>query len=136
MFTMKKSNSLLVLVAMLTLSGCGGVMDARCVHHLAVHAARPRQPLTVSIRSVRDAPFHSEQHLVTDAHGDATATFQSGWSAAFFVLPPLGAVPSRPPKPDYLVLSGSQRFVLSPATPDVQYRYRDGGWFTEASVHP
>ena len=133
---MKKCIPLLSFIAMLALSGCGGVMDARCVHHLAVHTPHPHQSLTVSIRSVRDAPFRSEQHLVTDAHGDATATFQSGWSAAFFVLPPLGAVPSRPPKPDYLVLSGSQRFVLSPATPEVQYRYQDGGWFTEASIHP
>jgi hypothetical protein len=116
----------------LALSGCGGISDHLTTHHLAIHTQRPRQPLTVSVRQTTTGTFHSEQRLTTDAHGDASAAFRSRWGSFFFIIPPIGSIPRRPEKPAYVVQFLGDRFVLSPTTPEAQYQWRDGSWFTDA----
>ena len=132
--------SLLVLaLAAFILSGCGGVADCRATHELNVHVSRHGRPLSerpvsVAMRVEAKAPFMRSQHTATDPAGRAHAAFETMWSAAFVVIPPLGLVPPHPPKPGYAVTIGGKEIVVSPDTPGCTYRWHDGSWHTEASI--
>lgn len=116
------------------LSGCGGVFDRTCVDRVVVHTHHARRQITISIRQPYTGRFQSEQRLATDSRGEILTSFQSPWSGVYIV--PLGSIPRRPPKPEYLVLFAGRRLVLSPAAPDTRYRWRDDGWLTATILHP
>jgi len=135
-----KTGVLLALAFAMASAGCGGVADGIASHRITLHVAHAGQPfagapLGVSIRTYSDIPFSQPQPISTDADGRASAEFRARWGSAFLIIPPIGSVPRHPPKPSYLVTTtnGSQ-FTVSPSTPQCQYRWRDGGWQTDARL--
>jgi hypothetical protein len=118
----------------LTLAGCGGMADTDTTHHLGIHTGRAAQTLTVAIRPYADGSHHSPQTLVTDSHGDAQADFRTLWGSVFLIIPPIGSIPRRPPKPDYLITYRRKTMVVSPTSPATTYRWQSGAWRTETTI--
>jgi hypothetical protein len=86
------------------------------------------------MRSEKSAAFLKGQQITTDTSGRAHATFETMWGAAFLVIPPLGLVPSHPPKPAYAITVADKQFVVSPDSPGVSYRWDHGSWHTQGAV--
>ena len=129
----------LLVASVATLSGCAGVADSTAKHELSVRVSRDGQAvadrhLSVSMRSNGNDPFGRPHEVKTDSVGQAHLTFETRWSGLFFVIPPVGLIPSRPPKPAYTVTVAGKQVVLSPDTPGVTYRWEDGSWHTDASL--
>lgn len=129
----------LVFVSLVALCSCGGVADSIAKHELTVHVSRhghaiANRPVAVSMRPYENVPFSKPHQARTDSAGLAQARFETMWGAAFVVIPPLGLVPSHPPKPVYSVAVAGEQVVVSPDTPGVTYRWEHGSWHTEASV--
>ena len=123
------------------LSACGGVADHSTTHRLSVRVLRrdgqpaAGQSLSAAVRAYPDAPFSAPQSAVTDARGRAEFAFAGRWGSAFLVLPPLGNVPARPPKPDYrLSLAGREQVISAREPAPASYRWEGGDWRTEATV--
>ena len=127
----------LVLVSAI-LCGCGGVADCIANHELMLHVTRRGHPLSerpVAVTMHADKIARSKEHEVTtNTAGEAHTTFETGWSAAFLVIPPVGLVPSRPPKPVYSVTLEGKQLEISPSTPGVVYRWEKGSWHTDAAL--
>jgi hypothetical protein len=90
--------------------------------------------VSVAMRVEANALFMRPQQTTTDGAGRAHAAFETMWSAAFVVIPPLGLVPSHPPKPAYAVTVGGKQLIVSSETPGCTYRWQDGSWHTEALI--
>jgi hypothetical protein len=126
-------------IAGLGLCGCGGVADCRATHELTVRVSRHGHALasravTIAPGDARERRFGKSQQTTTDAAGRAHTSFETMWGAAFVVIPPLGLVPPRAPKPDYAVTVGDHCIIVSPQTPGATYRWQNAGWHTDASI--
>jgi hypothetical protein len=133
------SRTIFLLLAASLLAGCGGIADSTAKHQLAVEVIRNGKPfenqaVRASIRTYSDLPFRSLSPATTDTQGWANFEFQAMWSAALVIIPPLGFVPPRAPKPDYLVFVAGRDQTITPKTSKTTYRWREGGWHTEATV--
>ncbi|SRR6266404_172204 len=127
------------LVAAFAFSGCGGVADAIATHQLDLHVSRhghpmASRPVSVAMRPYENVPFTKPQEISTDASGQAHADFKTMWGSAFLIIPPIGSVPSHPPKPVYSVTVAHKQVFVSGDTPGVTCRWEHGSWRTEASV--
>ena len=137
---MNAMRSLVVLViATAGLNGCGGVADCRAIHEVNVRVSRhghalSQRAVSIAMGDVREEHFSKPHQVTTDAAGRAHTTFETMWGAAFVVIPPLGLIPPRPPKPDYAITVGNQRVLVSPKTPGVTYTWHDGSWHTDGSI--
>ena len=120
--------------------GSGGVADHVAKHSLRVQLLRSGQalagaPIDVSFRAYADTPFSKPQSVTTDSEGRASVEFRARWSSAFLVIPPIGNVPRRAPRPTYLVACGSGNEVaIGPSMPDCNYRWHKRAWETDAKV--
>jgi hypothetical protein len=128
-----------ISLATFLLSGCGGVADCRATHEVTLRVSRHGHTLSgrsvsVAMRAYENVPFGQPHKITTDDTGQAHTTFETMWSAAFVVIPPLGLVPSHPPKPAYTVTVDGKQVVVSKDTPGATYRWEHGSWRTEASV--
>ena len=108
-----------LLPGVLLLSAGGGVADSVTKPQLALHVTRQGKVLrdynlAVAVRLYDHRPFFGSQQIVTDAAGAAHVQFATMWSSAFFIPPPLGNVPSRPPKPVYAMTAGTGQIIVSP----------------------
>jgi hypothetical protein len=136
---MNRRRSIVLLVAAVALSSCGGVADSRAFHQVTIRVNRhghalPERAISIAMGDARKGRFGKPQQTKTDRAGRAQATFETMWGAAFLVIPPLGLVPSRAPKPDYAVTVGTERVIVSPQTASVIYRWEKGSWNTDASI--
>ena len=122
------------LLASFGLYGCGGVADHISTHHLSVRGNKAGQTFTASIKPYPEGTFDSPQTLTTDLQGDANAEFRSRWASAFLIIPPIGNVPWRAPKPSYLISAHGKDTVLLPTSPLTTYRWRGGAWLTETAL--
>ena len=126
-------------IVALAVSGCGGGADAITTHELTLHVTRHGHPIasraiSVAMRPYENVAFTKPQQISTDTSGGAHADFKTMWGSAFLIIPPVGSVPSHPPKPVYAVTVGGKQIFVSPDTPGVTYRWEHGSWHTEASV--
>lgn len=117
-----------------SLSGCGGVADNVTTHRVTVHSRQAALPLTIALRRPKNGAVRAEEHVVTDARGDASAAFRTGWGGFFFIIPPIGSVPRRPERPAFIVTARGQRFELSSASTETHYRWTNHSWQTEATI--
>jgi len=126
-------------LAALSVCGCGGVADAVAIHEVTLHVSRhghavANRSVSVAMRPYENVSFTKPQQISTDSSGRAHADFKTMWGSAFLIIPPIGSVPSHPPKPVYAVTVDGKQVFVSPDTPGVTYRWEDGSWHTEASV--
>jgi hypothetical protein len=130
---------IILFIAATMLVSCGGVADCRAIHEVTLRVSRhghalSQRAVSIAMGDARAARFGKSQQATTDAAGLTHTTFDTMWGAAFVVIPPLGLIPPRPPKPDYAVTVGTQRVVVSPQTPGVTYAWRDGAWHTDGAI--
>lgn len=130
------SKILLDLCSCLALTGCGGIAERVTRAHLSVIVTQKGNPLanqTVisTIRAAYSCDLGSPLTAITDARGCASFERQIMWGCAYLLLPPIGPVPRRPAKPEYLVSVGGRKHLVTPQTPASTYLWRAGGWYTE-----
>jgi len=123
----------------MTSAGCGGVADHLATHRLNLQLLRHGQPIggtpiRVAIRPYSDVPFSQPQIVATDPEGHASVGFRARWSSAFVIIPPIGNVPWRAPKPHFLVTAAEGEFTVAPSNTDCEYRWRAHGWQTAATI--
>ena len=137
---MKTTTLCLVAAFALTAAGCGGVADHLSSHRFSLQLLRNGQtvagaPVDVAIRTYSDVPFSQPQPVTTDSQGRACADFRARWSSAFVIIPPVGNIPRRAPKPHYLVTTiEGGKFTVAPSSPDCEYRWHAGSWQTVATL--
>ena len=106
---------------------------------MTLRVSRHRQSISgrsvsVAMRDNENAPFSPPHKIITDDKGQAQTSFDTMWNAMFLVIPPLGLVPSHPPKPVYAVAVDGKQVVVSKDTPGATYRWEHGSWHTDAAV--
>ena len=132
---------LFVLVgASVLLCACVGVADCRSKNELSIHVSREGQvvaqsKILVAMLGHENNPFTSKpQKLKTGSSGEIHTTFETMWGGLYFIIPPIGLVPSHPPKPIYSLTIDGNEMIVSPDTPHVKYHWKDASWHTDASV--
>ena len=129
----------LLLLGASQLSGCGGIADSLATHQFDLRLSRRGQALSgrsvsVAMQPYDDVPFTERQQITTDSGGAAHAEFKTMWGSAFFVIPPIGSVPSRPPKPVYTVTVSGKEIFVSSHTLGATYRWEHDSWHTQAPI--
>jgi len=127
-----------VFFSTLLLSSCGGVshgMSKPTVTILAMTGDTVLSDTKVRLAiSQEGGPFLQEQSISTDATGLASATFKSRWTAAFFIIPPIGNIPQRPPRPQYVASWRDHEAKITRETPGAVYIWKRGSWSTKATI--
>ena len=123
----------------LLLSSCGGVFHGYSRPTVSVLAMTgdtvlADTKLNIAILSPDGEHPRQEQTISTDAPGLASVTFSSTWLAMFFVIPPIGNIPQRPPRPQYIVSWSGHEARITRETPDAVYVWKRGSWSTKATV--
>ena len=138
-FAVRAGLIFLIACCSLGLIGCGGVADAIATHELNLRVSQhgkavSGRTISVAMRPYENVPFTKPEQSTTDVNGHAHAQFKTMWGAAFFIIPPIGAVPSRPPKPVYSIRVAGREVAVSPSTGGSTYQWKDGSWHTDAVI--
>lgn len=123
--------AVLILLGM-TLSGCAGVSDQRGLSalFLVVHQdGVPMRRVAVAVMS-----HGQKREGVTDSRGEATFEFTYLWNSMFWIIPPIGNVPRRSAKPEYLIQVAGREISVRADSNATTYDERAGEWKTSVTV--
>jgi hypothetical protein len=125
--------------SILFLNGCGGISDGISKPTLSVQfmtgdTALVNQKVSLGMLSLNGAGCLDERAMNTDTDGVAAATFNFRWASAFFIIPPIGNIPQRPERPQYLVSWSGYKVRISKDTPGAVYIWNKGSWLTKATI--
>jgi len=121
-----------LFLCVIALSGCAGVADNQGVSILSIFVNKGGAPLTDEPVSV--AMGNQRKEAVTDGSGQVRVVFTYGWNSYYWIRPPLGSLPRRSAKPEYLIRVAGREIGVRSDSGATTFDTQKGAWTTAIAI--